>query len=223
MRANKLLQMSPYNQKTLDLVNFSDKQPQEKGPNPIPEQEHWFNCWLSTKILYAATNLKGTPATVEREMLCFWGRAQKSLEKVKYSQTKELGPESCIKKMDYAMTTRSRCTILMLWEALSLPILQSNLCQHVVYTGFLECKSRKQPRSNNLSEIELSRYPTLPHILSPASPKLTLLTTESIHLFTRDFLSTFFVLIPFVALMELVRDQDIDQPVTKTHGKWQLH
>ena len=40
MRANKLLQMSPYNQKTLDLVNFSDKQPQEKGPNPIPEQEH---------------------------------------------------------------------------------------------------------------------------------------------------------------------------------------
>lgn len=122
-------------------------------------QKRGFDSVISFLLGYfnqTATNLEGNTSH-GRKVLCFLGRTEKSLENMKYSQTK-LRPESYMKEMDYVMKTRSCHTILGLWETICPPVLQSNLYQHEVYARFLERKSRKHLRSNSLSEVELSRY-----------------------------------------------------------------
>jgi len=110
MRASKLLQNKCLQTKNNKKISQTSK---HKRKTQILLQKRGIDSVIGFLLGYfsqAAANLERNTSH-GREILCFLGRMEKSLENMKYSQTK-LRPESFVKEMDYAVKTRSWHTIL---------------------------------------------------------------------------------------------------------------
>lgn len=200
MRAHKLLQNASFQPKkkkrktkTLDLVNFSDKQ---KWKAQILLQRRNIDSVIGY-FNQAATSLEGNASHGrETDSLLEW----RSLWRIWNIVRLRLQGQSLAWKK-WVMQWKQDLDIPFLCS--ERPLVSQFCSQTCISMRFmldsLKYKSRKQIKINSLSKVELSRHPALPRILSPASPRLILFISESICSFKRFFFfETCFVSIPFL-------------------------